>query len=158
MTTTTQSSVDGAPQWIPAYEPLPSVLIVSQLVRKPQPTGKKEDETKLFYTVEVEAPFRSDNITFGFCNLAVKEELEERSVVEFSATYVFAVKSDQDIFRGEQYKIIAEQQVKAAVWPRFRDLVAYTASQAQLDLPMLPSEPGEIRVNLEQKGPPPAST
>src|SRR5262252_2706372 len=129
---------------VPLYEPLASTLIRSELVRAVVPDGKKEEDARPFYTVSVEVPLRVTNATFCFCQLTVGRQLEEVTLAEFRATYLFGFSRNDDLSTYPQFKTVVEHLVKSSVWLRFRDLFALTADQADLDFPKLPSAPDKV--------------
>jgi hypothetical protein len=125
--------------------PLPSVLIVSELVRRAIPEGKKEEDGELFYTVTVDDKhIRHENASLGFCNLIVGKRLEAISIIEFKASYVYGFVSEEDLQGSPEFQRLVEELVKSTVWPRFRDLFALTINQADQEFPLLPSRPNRV--------------
>jgi hypothetical protein len=121
-------------------------------LRSAPPEGKQEADAEPFYTVSVEAPVRVSNATFCFCQLSAGRQLEEVTLAEFRATYLFGFSSSDDLSAYPQFKTVLEHLVKSSVWLRFRDLFALTADQADLDFPKLPSVPDKI--DFRTKRPP----
>jgi hypothetical protein len=73
------------------------------------------------------------------------------SIIELKATYLFGYTSKDDLVGRPDYNAVLETIVKSTVWPRYRDLVALMINQADLDLPLLPSEPGKITIAEQEK-------
>ncbi len=133
------------------YVPLESLLLVSNLIRRPLPQDNKE-EAKFYYTIVVpRAAHRTNEITSGICALTVGKQVEAISPIELNATYLFGFKTKDDIADKSEQRRIIEQVIRATVWPRFRDLVALTGNQADLDLPPLPSTPDKVTFGEEKE-------
>ena len=65
---------------------------------------------------------------------------EDVPLFEINATYLIALQSDAAVPTPELRQRLADAAVSSA-WPLFRTLFAQAATQATIDLPMLPLKP-----------------
>jgi hypothetical protein len=113
------------------------------------PDGKKEEDATLYYNVSVESVRPGNNgYSFGFCILTAGKRLDNVSLIEFKATYLFGLRSKNDLLSSQDFETVAKGMIRSTVWPLYRDLTALTFSQAEINLPLLPPTPNKITFDL----------
>ena len=121
--------------------PFPSAVVVdlvaNRLVYDPIPDAQAQ-EPSLHYSVMLEDFNITEERISGFCNLAITKKVEDHTIVEFTASYVFAFTMEPGGAPMESIESLVKKVAESIVWPRFRDLFALINIQADLRMPALP--------------------
>ncbi len=112
------------------------------------PDGANIEDVKHGYICTVKIHEMDDGRIFGLFDCEITKALDELTIVQISASYLYFAKLSEKAKRAST--AIAISVAKGTVWSRFQGFFDLIVAQANLDMPKLPLNP-EIKIEESTK-------